>query len=210
MTELTDPVRTSDDPNEKRIQTSSGIYYNYTNPDASMILLEDIAHQLAGTFRFSAATDPWISVAEHSVLVSRLCPVKKSAGLMHDGAEAYLWDIPKPAKPLYGTIYSELTALCDVAIGERFGIDIADFDCKEVKDADWIMLNYEGNEGLPHWSEPKPELPYGVLDWELGLPPAAAKKLFLQEAARVGLSSKVDYSAPMPSLHTARSGFPSG
>lgn len=194
----TDPVRSSDDPHEHRIQTASGLYYNYTEPTPDMIQLNDIAHHLAGTYRFSGASDPWISVAEHSVLVARLCPLKKAAGLMHDGSEAYLWDIPKPAKPLYGDVYAELTARCDAVIGERFGIDPADFDCEEVKAADWIMLNYEGNEGLRHWSEPKPVLPYGVLNWELGLPPAAAKKLFLQEAARLGLSTKVDYAPPLP------------
>lgn len=194
----TDPVRSSDDPHESRIQTASGLYYSYLEPTPDMISLDDIAHQLAGTFRFSAATDPWISVAEHSVLVSRLCPVKKKAALMHDAAEAYLWDIPKPAKPLYGDVYSELTRICDFVIGERFRIDPEEFDSDEVKEADWTMLNYEGSLGLPHWSEPTPKIPYGTLNWKLGLPPAAAKKLFLSEAARLGLGNKVDYAPPLP------------
>lgn len=201
MSSKTDPVRSSDDPNESRIQTASGMYYSYTDPTPDMILLEDIAHMLAGTMRFSAATNPWISVAEHSVLVSRMCSVEihKKAAFLHDAAEAYLWDIPKPAKPLYGKTYEELTKLAEGAIGERFGVDPKGFESDEVKLADWIMLNYEGNEGLPHWSEPKPELPLGVLEWQLGLPPAVAEKLFLHEAARLGLGNKVDYAPPLPS-----------
>lgn len=195
----TDPVRSSDDPNESRIQMHSGTYYNYTEPDPTMIRLDDIAHHLAGTFRFSAAGEPWTSVAEHSVLVSRLCPDHfKVPGLLHDAAEAYLWDIPKPAKPLYGDVYEQLTTLCDRAIAQYFATDAALFHSKPVNDADWMMLNYEGNEVLPHWSEPKPELPEGVLDWKLGLSPYAAKHLFLTEAVRLGLSPKVDYAPPLP------------
>jgi len=189
-------------PNETkfRIQTASGLYYHFLEPTAEMIALNDIAHHLAGTFRFSGATDPWISVAEHSVAVSRLVPDEfKGGALFHDGSEAYLWDLPRPAKPLYGKTYAELTQKCDAVIGEKLGIDPDQFHDPVVKAADDTMLNYEGNIGLPHWSEPKPELG-PMIDWTIGLPPAQAKRLFLQEAIRLGYGQKVDYAPPLPEL----------
>lgn len=203
----TDPVRSSSDPNERRIQTYSGLYYNYTNPTPEMILLEDIAHHLSNTCRYSGAGSKFVSVAEHSVKVSRLCPeLFKAEGLMHDAAEAYLWDIPKPAKPLYGDVYAKLTEKCDAAIGAKFGIDPELFDAKAIKDADYTMLNYEGNKLLRHWSEPCPKLPEEVELLGFGLSPEAAKALFLKEAVRVGLSEKLPYAPPLQPLGDARAG----
>lgn len=192
-----DPV---DDPTaEHIIQTYSGIYYDYLDPTADMIRLGDIAHHLAGTTRFSAACDPYVSVAEHSVLVCRLVPPElKIAALFHDAAEAYLWDIPKPAKVLYGDIYADLTAKCDKVIAEYLSIDPSSFNEPGIKKADNIMLNFEGNEILPHWSADKPVLPVGVLEWPLGLEPRQAKQLFLNEAAKLGYTAKVDYAPPLP------------
>lgn len=66
------------------------------------ILIQDIAHHLALRNRFSGATEKPYSVAQHSVLVARdLMSLGHNLGLMgllHDAAEAYLPDIPRPIK----------------------------------------------------------------------------------------------------------------
>lgn len=66
------------------------------------ILISDIAHHLALRNRFSGATAKPYSVAQHSVLVAReLIPLGKDValmGLLHDAAEAYLPDMPRPIK----------------------------------------------------------------------------------------------------------------
>lgn len=183
-----------------RIRCHSGIFYDYNYPTANMIRLDDIAHHLSNTCRFSGACDPYYSVAEHSVIVSRLVrtwALAKSA-LMHDAAEAYLWDLPRPAKHLYGQTYVDLTSKADAVIGERFGIDPATFEHPYVKEADGIAVNYEGNTIMPDWEADKPELPLGVLDWRIGLTPEAAKKLFLAECNRVGVSAMPPYAPPLP------------
>lgn len=179
------------------IRCHSGMFYNYEDPRAEMILLEDIAHQLSNTCRFSGACDPYYSVAEHSVLVSRLCTLSKP-GLLHDAAEAYLWDIPRPAKHLYGEVYAELTEKCDRVIAERFSINAEDFHSPQVSWADAIALNFEGNTIMPGWDADKPVIPEGILDWKLGLPPNEAKKLFLHECSRQGVTAKIDYAPPLP------------
>lgn len=162
-----------------------------------MIYLEDIAHQLSNTCRFSGACEPYYSVAEHSVLVARLCTLSKH-GLFHDAAEAYLWDIPRPAKSLYGEVYAKLTEKCDQVIAERFNLKAWLFHAQSVKWADDLALNYEGNVIMPDWEAAKPVIPAGILDWKLGLPPNEAKRLFLRESARLGVTAKIDYAPPLP------------
>ena len=63
------------------------------------ICVEDIAHSLAMKCRWNGHPQRFISVAEHSVVVSRLVPKHLAlAGLFHDAGEAYLMDIPSPIK----------------------------------------------------------------------------------------------------------------
>jgi uncharacterized protein len=65
---------------------------------------DSIGHALGMLCRFNGNTRIFYSVAEHSILVSDLMRKvtggKPFEGLMHDGAEAYLSDIPTPFKRL--------------------------------------------------------------------------------------------------------------
>lgn len=62
--------------------------------------IEEIAHSLAGEFRFTRQTQARYSVAEHCVRGSRLLPaVFAGAFLLHDCSETYLPDIAGPLKP---------------------------------------------------------------------------------------------------------------
>lgn len=62
--------------------------------------IEEVAHALAGKFRFSCQTQQRYSVAEHCVRGARLLP-KAFAGafLLHELSEVYLPDISAPMKP---------------------------------------------------------------------------------------------------------------
>lgn len=67
------------------------------DPREEEILIEDIAHSLSMICRYCGHVSNFLSVAEHSINVSYHCsnPLK---GLLHDGSEAYLSDIPAPVK----------------------------------------------------------------------------------------------------------------
>lgn len=187
------------------IETASGQRYHFRDPDPDTILLEDIAHALSNVCRFAGHVRRFNSVAEHSVLVSRIMEAHtggdkywSAVALLHDGHEAYIWDAPSPVKPLLGSVFKELGQIADKVIYEKFlqplyvptigAGDHSDFKAPPIKAADRTALVVEGRALLPvgptddEW-EP---LPAGV-QWDGGLTPYAAKTLFLQRAKELGL-----------------------
>ncbi len=62
--------------------------------------IEEVAHALAGEFRFTRQTRKYYSVAEHSVRGSQLLPpCFAGAFLLHELSEVYLSDVSAPLKP---------------------------------------------------------------------------------------------------------------
>ena len=83
------------------IQTFMGKGVSPLDPKPDQIDIRDIAHALSNTCRFAGHTSSFYSVAQHSVILSAHLPEELSlCGLLHDSAEAYLTDIPRPYKHL--------------------------------------------------------------------------------------------------------------
>jgi hypothetical protein len=89
------------------------------------------------------------SVAQHSYLVSKLCPKHGLCGLLHDASEAYLCDISSPVKRsnLFAE-YREAERWLQGMIQVNFGIREIEIP-KEVKDADHAMGIIEGLSFMP-------------------------------------------------------------
>ena len=145
-------------------QTASGrIFYPHA-PRAEDVFLGDIARSLSMQCRFNGHCEAFYSVAEHSRWVSlRVAPVEeldilaratsdvgKQAyqdlvhtglfGLMHDAAEAYCCDIPRPLKvDLPG--YKEIEERNWLAVCDAFALNPELPQC--VHDADVAMLYAE-------------------------------------------------------------------
>lgn len=74
------------------------------DPRPEDICIEDIAHALALTCRFTGHCREFYSVAQHSVLVSHYVSDQggdaglQLAALLHDASEAYLPDVARPIK----------------------------------------------------------------------------------------------------------------
>ncbi len=81
------------------IQTYSGKQFFPLDPRIDDIDIRDIAHALSLQCRFNGHCRTFYSVAEHSVRVSEHVPPRLARwGLLHDAAEAYLSDLPRPVK----------------------------------------------------------------------------------------------------------------
>lgn len=106
------------------IQTRTGVAFYPLAPRAVDIRIEDIAHALSNLCRFGGHCRRFLSVAEHSVNVSRFVPEEYALqALLHDATEAYLVDVPKPIKPLlFG--YEEIESKVWAAVAERFGVPV--------------------------------------------------------------------------------------
>nr|WP_246422957.1 phosphohydrolase [Mycoplana azooxidifex] len=95
------------------------------DPRPEDVCIEDIAHALSLLCRYAGHCTTFYSVAEHSLLVESKMKTDDArmrlGALLHDAAEAYLVDIPRPLKghiPPYGQI--ELNV--EVAIAEKFDL----------------------------------------------------------------------------------------
>jgi uncharacterized protein len=197
-------------PNE--IQTFTGKAYDFEAPTAAMIDLDDIAHALSNACRFAGHVKRFYSVAEHCVRVSyaleRWYPAcadwLPGDGLLHDGHEAYVWDCPRPFKPLFVNaegvnIYEQFANNADEAIGAKFGIPPRRLHSPEVKRADDCLLVAEakllmhhGPEAWSSWEErySKVEEPPAEAWWpsSVGWDPEFAEEAFHHRARELGLS----------------------
>lgn len=86
------------------IQTYRGRQFYPLRPRLDDIDIDDIAHALSLQCRFNGHCRVFYCVAEHSVRVMRLLQQQDHDGdivlwgLLHDAAEAYLSDLPRPLK----------------------------------------------------------------------------------------------------------------
>lgn len=123
------------------IRTNSGIYFNLLAPTIDMVCIEDIAHSLSMQCRFGGHLKRHYSVAEHCVRVAEALPLEyRFSGLMHDASEAYIVDVPRPAKMLLPG-YKALENNIMITIAKKFGFTWP--MPKEVERADNYLLSFE-------------------------------------------------------------------
>src|SRR4030043_1424578 len=104
-------------------QTYTGKKFWSLDPKPEEVDIKDIAHSLAFQCRFNGHTIPFYSIAQHSVLVSKIVPPEQAlAGLFHDAAEAYTGDIVAPLKKFLPPVFKEIEKAIEEVIFEHFGI----------------------------------------------------------------------------------------
>lgn len=81
------------------MQTYTGRAFWPLDPRAEELHPADIAHSLSQQCRFAGHCSSFYSVAQHSLIVASIAPYKyRLEALLHDAAEAYLVDLPRPVK----------------------------------------------------------------------------------------------------------------
>lgn len=165
------------------IQTYTGQRFWPLDPRPEQVEIRDIAHALSLACRFNGHCLAFYSVAEHSVRVSRVVTERHPAddrlalwGLLHDAAEAYVGDLPRPVKaeaPWFRETEDRILRV----IMESFSLPWP--MPAPVREADDILLATEARDLMA----PPPA------DWGLGvqplaepiipLPPTEAEALFL-------------------------------
>ncbi len=135
------------------IETCTGIPFYPLDPRPEEISINDIAHALSLICRYNGHARYHYSVAQHSIYCSYLAmlrghgPLVAMYALLHDAAEAYICDIPRPIKGEL-TGYAQIEHDLQWKIFEAFGLTpLASSERKDiahlVKTIDDDILNIE-------------------------------------------------------------------
>jgi uncharacterized protein len=167
------------------IMLRSGAWFDFLDPEASRFTIEDIAHGLGNTCRYSGQCSAFYSVAEHSLLVSEVATGFELEALMHDAAEAFLGDVTRPLKQLLPE-YKRIEAEVERVIFRRF--DLIHPLPLAVKRADLRVLAAEQSQIMPvgtdAWAHAGDVDPAPVRVRHLA--PGAAKQSFLSRFHELG------------------------
>jgi 5'-deoxynucleotidase YfbR-like HD superfamily hydrolase len=136
---------------EPWIELITGGRFYYANPTWD---IGAIAHALSMICRFTGHCRKFYSVAEHSILVSRIMEDQglgdPMEGLLHDGVESVLADIARPAKNLLKD-YKTLEKALDASL--RVNFKLPETMSEGCMKADGIALLIEARELLPNKGE---------------------------------------------------------
>lgn len=157
------------------IETTTGPFWP-DDPRAEDIDIRSIAQALSNLCRFGGHSRRFYSVAQHSVHCAGFAPPHlKLAALLHDAAEAYLVDMPKPLKMMLPD-YRALETKIERVVMRRFGVDWPmSSELKEIDQRKGEQLS--AGQCHPWWTDARWPAPY-----EIRLPlwdPTVAREVFL-------------------------------
>jgi hypothetical protein len=162
------------------IQTYTGRQFWPLDPRPEEVYIEDIAHALSLVCRFAGHCLTFYSVAQHSVLVSRIVPEHLVLqALLHDAAEAYIQDMVRPLKrhSSFGLEYQKFEEQLMAVIFTAFELDYT--ISKEIVEADNILLMTEKRDlmaiGPGIWKEKATPLIDTIQPWS----PEQSEEIFL-------------------------------
>jgi len=162
------------------ITTGSGRFFDLLAPEEYDYDIDEIATSLSNICRYTGHVTTFYSVAEHSVLVSRLVPTSFAlCGLLHDASEAFVGDVSSPLKRLLPE-YIRIEDNIQSAISKHFDLPYP-FPA-QVHEADKKM----------YWAERQTVADNGVKDtlWHqdrraarkesaVGMSPTMARRMFM-------------------------------
>lgn len=168
------------------IELVSGQNFYFLEPHPDDFVIEDIAHALSNTCRFTGHSSRFYSVAEHSVHVSNLLSGTgfELAGLLHDAAEAYLPDVASPIKqflPDYNRLENSLMEVIAYKYDFEYPLHPAVKHCDRVMlstEAHYLLTSQGNNWDMWGWPDKRPLVHAGIKP--SCVVPQVAKTLFLE------------------------------
>lgn len=174
------------------IETYSGHKLDVFNINKEAIDIVDIAHALSMACRFNGHLKQFLSVAEHSIIVASMVEEQHQlAALLHDAAEAYITDVPRPIKQMLPEI-NKIDAVLTEAIFKKFG-------CEYPINPEIIAVDRElclaeardSNMDTDSWGETYAHLEHTPFHWS----PVQAEKYFLKMFYELTETQKVGMNA---------------
>jgi hypothetical protein len=131
------------------IRTYTGIRMDPFEIKPKQVKAEDIAHALSMMVRANGHLNSFFSIAQHCLNCAieaenrGLSQKVQFACLLHDAAECYIADVPRPVKHRLNG-YAQIEQRVADAVYAAFGIsDLSDEELKAVDDIDNAMLYFE-------------------------------------------------------------------
>lgn len=136
------------------ILLGSGTYFDFQNPEASQLTIEDVAYSLAFQSRFTgqcveqtSGKRCYYAIAQHCIHMAHHAePPHKLAALMHEVGEATCGDLNAPLKAICPD-YKRVEKRCEAAGLKRFGVSVS--DPAYIKHLDMRMLATERRDLMP-------------------------------------------------------------
>lgn len=171
------------------IALSSGSYFDYLNPSATTMTIEDYAYALAYTVRFRGQCKQngqhvFYSVAQHCVIGAHHLmadghgAINALAFLGHESDEVPFGDMPGPTKPLFAE-WKAITKPVGEALDRHFNIPAGDRDL--LKRYDLRMLATEKRDLMAHCHAEEWELVAGYEPFNRTIQPAYHPDLAAQD-----------------------------
>ncbi|CDZ43223.1 Putative hydrolase of HD superfamily [Neorhizobium galegae bv. officinalis] len=157
------------------ILLGSGTYFDYENPEAAELMIEDVAYGLAFSSRFAGqcvsrrtGRRVYYPIAQHCVIMADHAPPGlKFAALMHEVGEATCLDMTAPLKSLCPD-YKRVEKRCEAAGLRRF--DASSPDPAALKLLDMRMLATERRGRLPwkgeEWTGTAEPFEAEIIPWQ--------------------------------------------
>lgn len=158
-----------------------------------MVNMPDIVRSLAMQVRWMGHLDTWYSIAEHSVLVSRIAEILQDRhaivpALFHDAHEAYTGDCPSPHKDMIEG-WREFEDGYELPVRAALGLPpLGDDIWRRVRNYDTMILHREIKvlrKVRPDWYDPEMEAMVPEEVQPVGLSWEHAEQLFKDRMADV-------------------------
>ena len=147
-----------------KITTYSGLRFNPLEAGPDDIRIEDIAHSLPLICRGNGQVKTFFSVAQHCINCAKEAEARgysrrvQLGCLLHDAAECYLSDVPRPLKQFMPEYYDYEDRMLNLIYTKFMGSAVTEEENRLIREIDDVMLYFDLHTLLKMENEPEPEV----------------------------------------------------